>query len=746
MKKKYLLYFFAFLVFVPWLIQYVFVSPNGFFETQHELNFDNIWNLVLNFEPEYSYGNYWYSIYKWLSYLIPSFLGGVFFWKTYGILHIGILCLIWFFGFYYLIKRFFSDQLPEKYRDIIAIGIAFVYITSPTLFLYLKSSISLTVPAFVFPFQLFLLFSSIINKKKIFSLFLLMCSFVFLIHCNITTILLNICFLILFARIYFQRRYLNIFLSVILASLPSLFFIVSLLFISMSFSYTPDGGVMETIKEDFYSNQTSIFHILKQTSDWWFFWSSETSLYYDFSLFYRQDFVEILGFLFAWGLLLFPLFSKLGRAKAYFVIVLFLIAIMLWNKFFVYDFLYHTFTPFQIFRNISKFGPFFLFALLLYPLFLLNSKKKIFIYFVLLGLGAFYNLPYYIYSDFFVKHRTVSSVSDDWKDTIRFINQNIPQSAKMLYAPAVYINELYKFESWEYNVWIMLDKFTKIKGYRLSPLLNGDYFMQKEMEKLFIPAKTINRKKVDLNLISPFMDKFHISYLLVTKDVVQNYESAQEYIDFLFLNDDFGLLYQNDSHFLFYKKGIKHHSSLIWENVSYIKRWFLTFDVQYRFSWTTNLFFLEAFNPLWNLSLLPYRSQNCNKNQVYTGEFFDSFLFSLDGVGVGQRYFVKECFSDDSFSFFKVMQDWKTLASFQKSHLLAYDYANQRTIDANYIKENFSKEYYREYDDGTIDINFILYFKPQLYLYYICWITLILFLVFPVLLVFDQRNKKSFLS
>jgi len=48
---------------------------------------------------------------------------------------------------------------------------------------------------------------------------------------------------------------------------------------------------------------------------------------------------------------------------------------------------------------------------------------------------------------------------------------------------------------------------------------------------------------------------------------------------------------------------------------------------------------------------------------------------------------------------------------------IVYEYANQWTIDPEYIKANFDKSYYKENSDGSIDIELTLYFKPQSYFY-----------------------------
>ena len=48
---------------------------------------------------------------------------------------------------------------------------------------------------------------------------------------------------------------------------------------------------------------------------------------------------------------------------------------------------------------------------------------------------------------------------------------------------------------------------------------------------------------------------------------------------------------------------------------------------------------------------------------------------------------------------------------------MVYDYANQWTIDPDYIRANYPKEYYKENPDGSIDVRMTLYFKPQSYFY-----------------------------
>ena len=54
---------------------------------------------------------------------------------------------------------------------------------------------------------------------------------------------------------------------------------------------------------------------------------------------------------------------------------------------------------------------------------------------------------------------------------------------------------------------------------------------------------------------------------------------------------------------------------------------------------------------------------------------------------------------------------------FDDTHKMVYEYANQWTIDPEYIRKNYGKEYYHENPDGSIDIRMTLYFRPQSYFY-----------------------------
>ena len=109
-------------------------------------------------------------------------------------------------------------------------------------------------------------------------------------------------------------------------------------------------------------------------------------------------------------------------------------------------------------------------------------------------------------------------------------------------------------------------------------------------------------------------------------------------------------------------------------------------------------------------------------------------LFHLSGV---QNLDFKDTFS----------RWWNLLLNnepiFEETHHLVNDYANGRTIDVEYIKKNFPKDYYKENPDGSIDINLTLYFKPQSYFYVGLWVSGVTLLILLFLLAREHYLVKN---
>ena len=83
---------------------------------------------------------------------------------------------------------------------------------------------------------------------------------------------------------------------------------------------------------------------------------------------------------------------------------------------------------------------------------------------------------------------------------------------------------------------------------------------------------------------------------------------------------------------------------------------------------------------------------------------------------------------------------------FDNTHELVFYYANGWTIDPQYIKDNYSTEYYTENADGSINIELVMYFKPQSYFYLGLIISGIILLLCIICLIINKlkqrRNKR----
>jgi len=112
--------------------------------------------------------------------------------------------------------------------------------------------------------------------------------------------------------------------------------------------------------------------------------------------------------------------------------------------------------------------------------------------------------------------------------------------------------------------------------------------------------------------------------------------------------------------------------------------------------------FLESFNKDWKL----YLDQNPT----------DSWCKQLQEYHNGGNKVV-ECEHEQKFFEGEEISYLYKKPVFDDTHTMVNDHANQWTIDPEYIKQHFSKDYYKENPDGSIDVELTLYFKPQSYFY-----------------------------
>ena len=139
-----------------------------------------------------------------------------------------------------------------------------------------------------------------------------------------------------------------------------------------------------------------------------------------------------------------------------------------------------------------------------------------------------------------------------------------------------------------------------------------------------------------------------------------------------------------------------------------------------------DLYFLQSYSKAWKI----YPKSNptnawCSKNKYYNQSNTTECEYAQEYFqGNELSYFTANSISDDS-------------------HRIGYDYANLWTIDPEYIKQSFSKEYYIENPDGSIDVELVLYFKPQSYFYLGLIVSGITLFGYFGYLIYDWQKRKS---
>jgi hypothetical protein len=138
-----------------------------------------------------------------------------------------------------------------------------------------------------------------------------------------------------------------------------------------------------------------------------------------------------------------------------------------------------------------------------------------------------------------------------------------------------------------------------------------------------------------------------------------------------------------------------------------------------------NLSFLESYNKDWKLYLIKKPEGECNILKYY------------------QNTNTSECESNTRFFEGEELSYLYKEPLFEDSHQIIYDYANGWTIDSEYIKDNYSPEYYKQNADGSIDVELVMYFKPQSYFYLGLIISGTALIICIIYLAYDLRKSKN---
>lgn len=226
------------------------------------------------------------------------------------------------------------------------------------------------------------------------------------------------------------------------------------------------------------------------------------------------------------------------------------------------------------------------------------------------------------------------------------------------------------------------------------------------------------------------LQRFGVEHIFVHKDIDPIWmKDSQMYSDML-ASSTYAKIVDSNDYFDLYKikdefitSHILSNSNLTFQktNPTHYTVWIKNIST------STNLEFLESNHPSWDLYAHKYE-QEC------TNAVFNYVTSSTT-----------ECLAKNKF-----WSDIELYIPFRKSlqlaentHIMVKGYANGWTMDVDEIKK-LGKEYYKQNEDGTIDVKIDLYFKPQSYYVYGLFISIFVFIVaFSYLCYYGYNIKKT---
>lgn len=240
--------------------------------------------------------------------------------------------------------------------------------------------------------------------------------------------------------------------------------------------------------------------------------------------------------------------------------------------------------------------------------------------------------------------------------------------------------------------------------------------------------KGFNEGKEDpenfLRLVKKFSGQFIIYHKDIDPEWIENSKHLKLTIDALEQESKIRLIESND-YFDFYRVQEYYIEPLIsssgfvyFKNINPTK-----YHINISAKEKNELRFNQSYDSRWNLYLEKYSNNSwCQevghyKNAIeceHTRKFFE---------GEELKYLWKKSLSGDS-------------------HKIIDDYANSWTIDSEYIKSNYSSQYYKENLDGSIDIKLTMYYKPQSYFYLGLIVSIIFLLVCGAYYIWSGLIKK----
>lgn len=243
-----------------------------------------------------------------------------------------------------------------------------------------------------------------------------------------------------------------------------------------------------------------------------------------------------------------------------------------------------------------------------------------------------------------------------------------------------FIQQPYFLKDYLFNKPIAFDRASlnlniKNNAYKKIFKNNPDSDLKKTLEEMNIRYVLVNKDEIDISSLSSIpYENFHQYFSKNSKLVESN-----KYYDLFDLELSTPHIYNS-----YFKKINPTKYNLYIENLSS----------------SQDLIFLESYHKNWNLYLKANPSNEwCKEIKYYE-------LTKANECEHTQTFFQGE----------ELSYLWEK-PIFDDKHTVANEYANKWTIDPKYIKANYSTMYYKENSDGSIDVEIVMYFKPQSYFY-----------------------------
>ncbi|HVT00652.1 MAG TPA: hypothetical protein VHE53_00275 [Patescibacteria group bacterium] len=461
---------------------------------------------------------------------------------------------------------------------------------------------------------------------------------------------------------------------------------------------------------------------------------------FDKTLFLNLIFIAVL----IGGLLLFKkYFNKEGRR----IYTYFLTAFIFSLFFFTVNigpfkdlFLYMGKIPgFVMFRNFyDKFAPgyIFIYSILITAGLLAVSnelpkyRKAINILFIFVVLLNFTSVKSTVNSVLWTTKNVyrVITIPQEYLDMMNFIHNNVSSSNTILTLP--YGSSLYSVikDTNSNNVYLGVSPVKIFSGVNdISGTLSFNY--DPDGQKIQDDITSRNYKDINKTLF-----KRNINYVFVNKNIPDQVIHSYAFDNNTVKYEDEGLIKgitskkiktsSNNSYILYEAKN--KNSYLLSKNLYFKKinpvKYILYFK---NLKSKQELKMFDSYNSNWKIYPVKYPNMSFCNNVVSsvknTKECKEEFsLLTLDEL---LYFFKKPIFSNTHASKDGTTNDW--------------------LIDPSYIKKTLPNNYYTVKKDGSIDVEFILYYRPQLYFYYGIIISLLNLIACTIFLFFSSRYAKK---